>query len=81
MNLALPSASFEMTCLRVKRLLLMAMPSWALFPTAPVALSLSEPARSTRFWVCVFVCVSEIGEGDGQREREILKCTETYRRE
>ena len=28
----------------------MAIPSWALFPAAPVALSLSEPARSTRFY-------------------------------
>ena len=49
-HLVLPSESFEITCLRVKRLRLMAIPSWALLPTAPVALSLSEPAKSTRFW-------------------------------
>ena len=39
----------------------MAIPSWALLPTAPVALSLSEPAKSTRFW--------ERGTEGGREER------------
>ena len=38
----------------------MAIPSWALFPAAPVAFSLSEPARSTRFYRS-----EERGEGSG----------------
>ena len=46
--LVLPSESFEMTCLRVKRLRLMDFPSFTLLPTAPEVLSLSKPARSTR---------------------------------
>ena len=45
-----PSESFEMTFPSTSRDRLMKVPSLKRIPSAPVALTLSEPARSTRFW-------------------------------
>lgn len=42
-----PSASFEITVVRVSRLLLMWPPSFKRWPSAPVRRAFSEPARST----------------------------------
>ncbi len=44
------SLSWDITCPRLKRLLLMKPPSTSRVPVAPVLLAFSDPARSTKFW-------------------------------